>query len=216
MMPVAMQGAAGTMARPNAMAGMGGMGPAGGTGGAMQPVTPPGEPIERGDEPTEASASRMGPYSVESYTSGFRAPMDYGGGAIWYPTDADPPFAIVAVCPGFTASQLQIANWGPFLASHGIVTMPLDSVDQRAPALMDALGTVQDENARGDSPLLGKLDTMRISPATTTSATIQPTTVERSAATASRGRRSSSRATRVIEILLVEGPGASEFRTNVK
>jgi hypothetical protein len=171
MMPV-MQGTAGMMMPPaNTTAGtggMGGMGPAGGTGGSMQPVTPV-TPIERGEEPTQASASREGPYKVESYTSGFRAPMAYGGGTIWYPTDAEPPFAIVAVCPGFTAPQLLIAGWGPFLASHGIVTItidtitPLDSVDQRAPALMDALGGVQAENARSGSPLMGKLDTTRIS-----------------------------------------------------
>jgi dienelactone hydrolase len=168
-MPPMSQGGSGAM-MPNATAGSSGMGPAGGTGGAggaMPMPTPIGMPIERGNDPTEASASRAGPYNVESYTSGFRAPQSYGGGTIHYPTDAEPPLGIVVVCPGFTAPQLLIQSWGPFLASHGIVTMtidtitPLDPVDARAVALMDALGGVQAENARAGSPLNGQLDIMR-------------------------------------------------------
>ena len=175
-MPVT-PGTAGTMA-PNMAAGAGAGAAAGaggtraeaaGAGGSMQPQMPGQQlsPIVRGADPTEATASRMGPYKVESYTSGFRAPVQYGGGTIWYPTDAEPPFGIVAVCPGFTAPQLLIQSWGPFLASHGIVTItidtitPLDSVDQRAPALMDAIGGVQAENARAGSPLQGKLEIAR-------------------------------------------------------
>lgn len=124
-------------------------------------------PIVRGDAPTKASASAKGPYKVMSYTSGFPV-MLYGGGTIWYPTDAQAPFGAVAVCPGFTAAQSSISSWGPFLASHGIVAItidtvtPLDVVDQRAEELMDALASVKSEHARSGSPIFGKIDTMRL------------------------------------------------------
>jgi dienelactone hydrolase len=138
-------------------------GAAPGEGGVVSPVTP----IMRGDAPTKASASAKGPYKVMSYTSGFPVNV-YGGGTIWYPTDAEAPFGAVAVCPGFTAAQSSIMNWGPFLASHGIVTItmdtltPLDVVDQRADELMDALASVKSENDRMGSPIYKKIDTMRL------------------------------------------------------
>ena len=150
------------MAGTAGMGGMAGSGAAGG-GGMRAMLTP----IVRGDAPTEISATTQGPYNVKSYTDGFPV-NSYGGGTIWYPTDADPPFGGVAVCPGFVSVQGQISGWGPFLASHGIVMLtmdtgtPLDTVDLRADELMDALNSITSENSRADSPLNGKLDTMRL------------------------------------------------------
>jgi hypothetical protein len=74
----------------------------------------------------------------------------------------------VAICPGFTATQSSINTWGPFLASHGIVVMTIDtnttgdSVVQRSTALMDALDCLKSENTRSGGPLMGKLDTGRM------------------------------------------------------
>jgi dienelactone hydrolase len=124
-------------------------------------------PIVRGPAPTKASATAKGPYEVMSYTSGFMI-MNFGGGTIWVPTGAEAPFGAVAVCPGFTAAQSSIRNWGPFLASHGIVaitidtTTPLDPVDLRVEELMGALGTIKSENMRSGSPIYQKIDTMRL------------------------------------------------------
>lgn len=123
--------------------------------------------IMRGPAPTKASATAKGPYEVKSYTSGF-AVMGYGGGTIWYPEGAEAPFGAVAICPGFTAAQSSIRNWGPFLASHGIVAItidtatPLDPVDLRVEELMAALGSIKSEHARSGSPLYQKIDTMRL------------------------------------------------------
>jgi dienelactone hydrolase len=134
----------------------------GGTGGSA-----PGGSIMRGDDPTSASASTKGPFKVMSYTSGFPVNL-YGGGTIWYPTDATPPFGAVAVCPGFVSAQSSIMGWGSFLASHGIVAItidtltPLDVVDQRAEELMDALASIKSENMRSGGPLFNKIDTMRM------------------------------------------------------
>jgi hypothetical protein len=119
----------------------------------------------RGDAPTAASANggAKGPYAVESFTSGYRNGPEFADATIWYPTgDAKPPFGCVSVVPGFTAPQASIRNWGPFLASHGIVTITIgtnstsDPPQARALALMDALVTCNAENER-DGPLKGKI-----------------------------------------------------------
>jgi dienelactone hydrolase len=126
-----------------------------------------GSAIIRGDEPTSASATAKGPYQVMTYTSGFPV-MLYGGGTIHYPVGATPPFAAVAVCPGFVSAQSSIQSWGPFLASHGIVTLtidtatPLDPVDSRVEELMDALASIKSENTRMESPLFNKIDPARL------------------------------------------------------
>jgi predicted dienelactone hydrolase len=93
---------------------------------------------------------------------------------IYYPSGATAPFVSIAIVPGFTAAESSIADWGPFLASWGIVTMtfgtsnpstgaPDASVDQntRSAALLDALTTLTGENSRSGGPLAGKLDTSR-------------------------------------------------------
>jgi dienelactone hydrolase len=149
--------------------GTGGLPTTGGSGGSIAPPVengtccPSGACLCHGPEPTAQSASVDGPYGVESYTSGFSNKPAYLGGTIYYPTNAEPPFAGVVICPGWTASQSSMAGWGPFLGSHGIVVMtidtntPLDDVALRAVALRDALASLKEENGRGESPLQGKL-----------------------------------------------------------
>jgi dienelactone hydrolase len=120
----------------------------------------------RGDAPTKDGSlgNKEGPYTVESYTDGYRDGPDYADSTIYYPTDADPPFACVAVVPGYMSPQLSIQGWGPFLASHGIAAITIgtnsgsDPPDARAEALMDALETCKSENDRAGSPLMGKID----------------------------------------------------------
>ena len=121
----------------------------------------------RGDDPTESSVlgTATGPYTVMSYTDGYRDGPDYADSTIFYPTDADPPFAAVAIVPGFVSPQSSIMNWGPFLASFGIVTMtigtnsPTDDPTLREAALLDALETIKSENTRSGGPLENKIAT---------------------------------------------------------
>jgi dienelactone hydrolase len=148
--------------------GTGGVGTGGGTGGAGTGGGTSGDCYCRGADPTSDSATKNGPYTPMSYTSGMRDGPSYGAATIYYPTgDAAPPFAGIVICPGFTALQSSIAGWGPFLASHGIVTMTIDtnttgdSVVQRSDALMDALTTLKAENTRDGSPIKGKLSADR-------------------------------------------------------
>lgn len=113
-----------------------------------------------------ASGTAKGPYSVKSYASGFKKSPSYAAGTIYYPEGGNPtpPFGCVIVVPGFTALQNSIMNWGPFLASNGIVTMTIDTLttgdlpDQRAGELLDALKDCVAENERAGSPLMGKID----------------------------------------------------------
>ncbi|MGJ8665013.1 MAG: poly(ethylene terephthalate) hydrolase family protein [Patiriisocius sp.] len=41
---------------------------------------------------------------------------------IYYPTNATPPYSSIAIVPGFTALPSSVEQWGPFYASHGIVS----------------------------------------------------------------------------------------------
>ena len=115
---------------------------------------------------TLASLSNPGPYQVATLTeaNGIRNGPNYFGGTIYYPTNATPPYASIAIVPGFTALPSSVQDWGPFYASHGIVTIIIgtnsiyDFPEARATALLDALETIRQENIRAVSPLLGALN----------------------------------------------------------
>jgi dienelactone hydrolase len=138
---------------------------AAGGGGATAPAETGA--IVRGPDPTDESAAAPGPYKVSMYTTGFMPSPDFLAATIYYPMDTDPPYSIAVFCPGFTALQTDIAAWGPFMASNGIVLMTIDtnttgdSVELRETALWSALTSLKAENTRADSPLSGKLDVSR-------------------------------------------------------
>lgn len=156
-------GAAGLAAPMTAGAGGSDTGAAGDPGSA--PVDMGDAFAIRGEDPTDQSANgrEMGPYAVESYTSGYMR-GDFSDATMWYPTseEAKPPFGCVAVVPGFVSPQSSIRNWGPFLASHGIVAITIgvpgsDQPPARARSLLSALETCVGENTREGSPIKGKL-----------------------------------------------------------
>ena len=121
-----------------------------------------------GPAPTEQSASRAGPYRVQRYTNGYRNGPNFADGTMHYPSDAEGPFASIAIVPGFDSPQSSNQTWGPFLASHGIVAFTIgtnsgfDQPPARARALLDAVETIRGENTRSNSPLRNKLDLTRI------------------------------------------------------
>jgi dienelactone hydrolase len=121
----------------------------------------------RGDMPTEASILKNGPYKSMSFTAGFVKAAGVDSSTVWYPADATPPFAGVAVVPGFVSPESSIAEWGPFLASYGIVAVTIgvpggDQPNQRATKLMGTIANLKKENSRSGSPLMGKLDESRM------------------------------------------------------
>lgn len=118
------------------------------------------------EDVTVASLTNPGPFEIATLTEadGIRNGPDYAGATIYYPTDATPPYSSIAIVPGFTAAPSSVEEWGPFYASHGIVTIiigtnsPFDFPEARANALLDALETLRVENTRASSPLEGELD----------------------------------------------------------
>lgn len=107
------------------------------------------------------SLTNPGPFEIETLTEadGIRNGPDYLGATIYYPINASPPFASIAIIPGFISYPSSIQEWGPFYASHGIVTIIIgtnsiyDYPESRAIALLDALETIKQENSRIFSPL---------------------------------------------------------------
>jgi dienelactone hydrolase len=177
-----MSGTAGTTATAGASGDSAGATAAAGSGGAVAGASGSGGSTSsgsggdcgpnafacRGPAPTMESAkgTAKGPYPVGMMTSGYRNGPEFADATIFYPMgDAAPPFGCVSVCPGFASPQSTIRTWGPFLASHGIVTITIgtnstsDPPQTRAKALMDALETCTAENTREDSPIKGKIAT---------------------------------------------------------
>lgn len=118
---------------------------------------------------TRDSITDPGPYTVATLieADGLRDGPDYSGATIYYPTNATPPFASIILVPGYLTAPSSIQDWGPFLASYGIVTMTIgtnsifDSPYDRRDGLLDALLTMAQENIRTNSPLNGNLDLTR-------------------------------------------------------
>jgi hypothetical protein len=136
---------------------MGGMDGVAGMGGPGMCCSD-GDCLCHGPDPSELTSDR-GMYDTESYTIS-------GIGCVHYPTDAEPPFAAVAISDGFLGSggcsSFQTGQWGPLLASHGIVAMIVNtgSSDQpaaRGRALLDGIEAFKEENEDSSSPLSGKL-----------------------------------------------------------
>lgn len=120
-------------------------------------------PSTDGADPTRASARSAGPFDVTIVTSGLRDGPAYGSQTLHVPDGAEPPLAAVAIVPGRDELESSIRAWGPFLASHGIVTLtfgtndPGEGPELRALALVDALETLRAEHTRDGSPLEGQL-----------------------------------------------------------
>jgi len=113
-----------------------------------------------------ASLTNPGPFEVATLTEadGIRNGPDYLGATLYYPTNGTPPYASIAIVPGFSALPSSVQEWGPFYASHGIVTIIIGTnslfefPEDRAYALLDALETIRQENVRVSSPLEGALN----------------------------------------------------------
>jgi dienelactone hydrolase len=102
-----------------------------------------------------------GPHPFRLYTGGWRDSPAYAAATIFFPTDLEGPLPGVAVAPGWTETQLK--GWGEFLASHGYITITIDTNDPlvnpevRAEALKAAIQTLKEEGTRPDSPVYGRV-----------------------------------------------------------
>lgn len=152
-MAMAGTGSAGMAAAGAGAAGMAaaGAGAAGVTGSGK--CCPSGDCLCHGDPPM-ALTSAKGPFKTTT--------LRVSTGTVHYPTDAEPPFAAVAVCGGFLNTGPEMDTWGSFYASYGIVTIitttgASDQPATRGDKLLGAIATLKQENMKSGSPLMGKL-----------------------------------------------------------
>lgn len=118
----------------------------------------------RGPNPTDAILNAStGPFTTATLTVPTSA--GFGGGIIYYPTNTPGPFAMISVSPGFTENGSAVANWGPRLASHGFVTIIIDTVDpnslspaDRSTQQLQALDYVAAQGDNASSPIAGLVD----------------------------------------------------------
>jgi dienelactone hydrolase len=151
------------------LGGLGGSGGASSAGEASKPNL--AAAIIRGGAPTEATVNNAGPFRVRSYglfqKGDVRNGAQYADFDIYYPEGAAPPLSLVAIVPGFISDRSWVGDWAPFVASHGIAAILIDtnwltdSPEARKAALLDAIVSLKAENAREGSPLKGQLDTSR-------------------------------------------------------
>jgi hypothetical protein len=83
-------------------------------------------------------------------------------GTAYYPTMGDGPFPAIAIVPGFLNTGPEVAEWGSFYASWGIVCVVTNSgaadlPDARGLYLLNAIRDLKEANTQQDSPLFGKL-----------------------------------------------------------
>ena len=117
------------------------------------------------------SITNPGPFNFNSIkeNTGIRNGLDYDGSTIYFPENS-PSITLpsIIMVPGFMNTESTIQNWGPFFASHGIVTMTIGTNSltethiQRRDALLDAIISLKNENERPESPLYNMIDTLSI------------------------------------------------------
>lgn len=136
-----------------ASAGDGGAAEGGSAEGGSGDCCPDGDCLCHGMPPARLSAAK-GPFKTAS--------LNLSTGTAYYPTDAKPPFAGIAICPGFLNAGPEVTDWGTFYASWGIVTVvtntfPSDFPDIRADLLLGSIEALKKENTKAGSPLNGKM-----------------------------------------------------------
>lgn len=123
---------------------------------------------EVGPNPTlNALQASSGPLSTAATT--VSSSVDgFGGGTIYYPSNASQELAAIAVAPGFTNTQSAIQWWGPLLASHGYVVITIDTNGRfdnpgsRSLQLDAALSYLIAEGNRSNSAISGLVDDNRL------------------------------------------------------
>lgn len=103
------------------------------------------------------------PSSLTSMNGSFKTANFIGTtGTIYYPTDATPPLAGIAIIPGFLNTGPEMTSWGPFYASWGFVCVvtssgAADLPQTRAQHLLAAVAEMKMDNTTSSSPLFGKM-----------------------------------------------------------
>jgi len=117
----------------------------------------------------------LGPYQFEYLTEadGIRETDLYNGALLYYPLEANPPYASIVLIDAF-GDEYGLEGWAQYFSSYGFIAMTIGNFDRtvmdgdsewdyadRALGLLDAIETIKQENIRDLSPLFGKVDTSR-------------------------------------------------------
>jgi triacylglycerol lipase len=81
--------------------------------------------VEIGPTPTSTLLNGDGPFSVSSSRVSSLV-LGFGGGTIYYPTTSG-QYGAIAVCPGYTGTSSSIAWFARRLATHGFVTIAMNT-----------------------------------------------------------------------------------------
>ena len=81
--------------------------------------------VQIGPAPTSTLLNGDGPFSVSSSRVSSLV-LGFGGGTIYYPTTSG-QYGAIAVCPGFTGTSSSIAWFARRLATHGFVTIAMNT-----------------------------------------------------------------------------------------
>lgn len=115
----------------------------------------------------------LGPYATGTQNAKNLCKESFISATIYYPhpnpTSAGPSLlASIVIVGGWSSGEQNLAAWGPFYASHGIVAMTIgtptpwkDAPAARCRALIDASLALQSEHEREGSALQGRLDVSR-------------------------------------------------------
>lgn len=114
---------------------------------------PDGDCVCHGPDPSTLT-DRAGPFQVDTIRG--------STGTVFYPSDAEPPFAGLAIAAGFLNTGVEILDWGEFFASHGIVTVVTTTTGADLPAiraakLASSIEELERLNAEGGNPLSGAM-----------------------------------------------------------
>jgi pimeloyl-ACP methyl ester carboxylesterase len=114
---------------------------------------PDGDCVCHGPDPSTLT-DRDGPFRVDTIRG--------STGTIFYPSDAEPPFAGLAIAAGFLNTGSEILDWGEFFASHGIVTVVTtttgaDLPSTRAAKLAGSIEELERLDSESGSPLSGAM-----------------------------------------------------------
>lgn len=119
----------------------------------------------KGPNPTEELLTAdSGPFGVG--TVAVPTSAGFGGGTIYYPTGVDGPFAVISVVPGFFENAGNL-DWGPRLASHGFVTIVINTSSlselpaARSTEQVQALDYAISQSGTAGSPVEGLVDPNR-------------------------------------------------------
>jgi hypothetical protein len=124
--------------------------------------------IDGNAPPTVASASKKGPFAVQTYAGGIPVGESTVNPLIYFPSNGTPPYPGVVFQGGYCEVYgPRFLQWGTFLASHGFVVLFVDSglggcPGGNPPTFVEGLATLVSENTRAGSPLLGRLDISRL------------------------------------------------------